>query len=64
MTDCSRTRDAVPLTMASMYKWRRHRGKVSLAVAACAAWRGAEQKKAVQAFSAVHVSTDGQQAEQ
>ena len=55
MTDCSRTRDAVPLTMAS---------KVPLAVAACAAWRGAEQKKTVQALSAVPCKYRWAEAEQ
>ena len=39
----------MPLAVASMYQWRWHRSKVPLAVAGCAAWRGAEQKKAVQA---------------
>ena len=52
----------MPLAVASMYQWRWHRSKVPLAVAGCAAWRGAEQKKAVQAVNAI--STDRQQAEQ
>ena len=58
MADCSRTRDAVPLAVASMYQWRWHRSTVQLTVAAL---RGAEQKKAVKS---VNVSTEGQQAEQ
>ena len=45
----------MPLAVVSVDQWRWHLCKVPLVVAACAAWRGAEQK---------HVSTDGQQAEQ
>ena len=41
------------MTVASMYQWLGHRSKVSLAMVACAAWRGAAQKKAVQAVHPV-----------
>ena len=53
LTDCSRTRDAVPLAVATVYQWQWHRSKVPLVVAACAAWCGVEQKKAVQAVNAM-----------
>ena len=53
MTDCSRTRDVVHLAVASVDQWRWHLSKVPLVVAACAAWRGAEQKKSVQVVNAM-----------
>ena len=36
-----------------MYRWQWHRSKETLAAVACAAWRGAEQKKEVRAVNAM-----------
>ena len=43
----------MPLAVDSMDQWRWHLSKVPLVVAACAARRGAEQKKSVQVVNAM-----------
>ena len=43
----------MPLAVASVDQWQWHLSKVPLVVAACAAWRGAEQKKSVQVVNAM-----------